>query len=319
MQEQNTLYVVVPCYNEEEMLPISAPVFLQKIRDLAATGRISDRSKVVFVDDGSKDQTWALIERMCAHDSRIAGVKLSRNRGHQNALLAGLATVVDDCDMIVTIDADIQDDVNAIDEMVEKYLAGYDVVYGVRSERDTDTAFNRMAAEGFYKLMIAIGVDIVYNHADYRLMSRRAVKALLKFREANLFLRGLVPLVGFRSTEVYYARAERPAGESKYPLRKKLNFAIDGITSFSVKPIRLIAVCGALALLGCLIYTIYAIVCRCLGQEETGRLTAVLVWLFGSLNLIALGVVGEYIGKIYLEAKGRPRFFIESYLTDIRH
>ena len=316
MKENNTLYIVVPCYNEAEMLPISAPIFLKKIKDLIAAGVIGEKSKTVFVDDGSKDATWEYIAALCRHDSHFAGVKLSRNRGHQNALLAGLSAVADDCDMTVSIDADLQDDIHAIDEMVARYHEGYEVVYGVRSARETDTLFKRTTAEGFYKLMLSMGVDIVYNHADFRLLSRRALKGLLEFKEVNLFLRGMVPLVGYRSTSVTYARAERAAGESKYPLKKMLSFAFDGITSFSVKPIRLITSAGVLSLLGLFVYLIYLIVCACIGHPGDGRLAISLVWLFGSLNLIGLGVVGEYIGKIYMETKSRPRFLIETYLTD---
>ena len=317
MSERSILYIVVPCYNESEVLPISSVIFKDKIDSLIAAGKVSERSKVVFIDDGSKDNTWEIIDSLCKSDTRFAGVKLSRNRGHQNALLGGMATVVDDCDMMVSIDADVQDDVDAIDKMVDKYHEGYEVVYGVRSARKTDSFFKRTTAQGFYKLMLAMGVETVYNHADFRLMSKTAVKAMLEFKEVNLFLRGLVPLVGYKSTSVEYERKERLAGESKYPLKKMLTFAIDGITSFSIKPIRLITSIGFFALFACVIYTIYALVRYFMGLTVAGWLSTTLsVWLFGSLNLIGIGVVGEYIGKIYLETKGRPRFIIEKYIDN---
>lgn len=317
MSERSILYIVVPCYNESEVLPISSVIFKDKIDSLIAAGKVSERSKVVFIDDGSKDNTWEIIDSLCKSDTRFAGVKLSRNRGHQNALLGGMATVVDDCDMMVSIDADVQDDVDAIDKMVDKYHEGYEVVYGVRSARKTDSFFKRTTAQGFYKLMLAMGVETVYNHADFRLMSKTAVKAMLEFKEVNLFLRGLVPLVGYKSTSVEYERKERLAGESKYPLKKMLTFAIDGITSFSIKPIRLITSIGFIALFACVIYTIYALVRYFMGLTVAGWLSTTLsVWLFGSLNLIGIGVVGEYIGKIYLETKGRPRFIIEKYIDN---
>ena len=316
METLKTLYILAPCYNESEVLPLSSKIFRDKLNQLIKDGKVSPDSRVAFVDDGSKDTTWNIIEALHEHDPIFVGVKLSRNRGHQNALLGGMATVVKDCDMIVTIDADVQDDVNAIDRMVDEYYSGAEVVYGIRASRETDTFFKRFTAQGFYKLMNAMGVETVYNHADFRLMSSRAVEALLDFKEVNLFLRGIVPLVGFRSAQVTYDRAPRMAGESKYPLKKMLAFAFDGITSFSIKPIRLITALGGLSLILSIILAIYALISHAAHHTVPGWTSTVLsVWFFGSLQLIATGVVGEYIGKIYLETKGRPRFFIEKYLN----
>lgn len=310
-----TLYILVPCYNESEVLPLSSKIFKEKLTDLIDSGKVSDESKIVFVDDGSKDDTWNIIEDLNKENPVFRGVKLSRNRGHQNALLGGLATVADDCDMIVTIDADVQDDVNAIDKMVEDFYNGNEIVYGVRDSRESDSFFKRATAQGFYKMMSLMGVESVYNHADFRLMSSRAVKALLEFKEVNLFLRGLVPLVGFKSSVVTYARSPRLAGESKYPLKKMLKFAFDGITSFSIKPIRLITTIGFISLFVSICFAVYTFVTYFTGNTVAGWASLILsIWLFGSLNLIAVGVVGEYIGKIYLETKNRPRFFIEKYL-----
>ena len=315
MDDLKTLYILAPCYNESEVLPLSSKIFRDKLAQLIDEGKISPESKVAFVDDGSNDTTWDIIEALHEHDPIFVGVKLSRNRGHQNALLGGMSTIVDDCDMIVTIDADVQDDVNAIDKMVDEYMNGAEVVYGVRDSRETDTFFKRFTAQGFYRLMNAMGVETVYNHADFRLMSSRAVKALLEFKEVNLFLRGIVPLVGFKTAEVTYDRAPRMAGESKYPLKKMLAFAFDGITSFSIKPIRLITALGAVTFILSILFAIYALISHATHHTVAGWTSTVLsVWFFGSLQLIAIGVVGEYIGKIYLETKGRPRFFIEKYL-----
>ncbi len=309
------LYILAPCYNESEVLPMSSKIFLDKLNVLISDGKISDKSKVVFVDDGSKDNTWQIIESLHELDSHFLGVKLSRNRGHQNALLGGMSTVADECDMLVTIDADVQDDVNAIDKMIDEYYNGNEIVYGVRDSRESDTAFKRTTAQGFYKFMSFMGVETVYNHADFRLMSSRAVKALLEFKEVNLFLRGMVPMVGFRSTSVTYDRAERLAGESKYPLKKMLTFAFDGITSFSIKPIRCITSLGIFTFVLNIIFIIYALVSHLTGNTVPGWTSTVIsIWFFGSLQLIATGIVGEYIGKIYLETKARPRFFIEKYL-----
>ena len=316
MSNTKILYILAPCYNESEVLPLSSKIFRDKITQLIDDGKISPDSRVAFVDDGSKDNTWSIIESLHELDPIFIGVKLSRNRGHQNALLGGMATVVKDCDMIVTIDADVQDDVNAIDKMVDEYYNGAEVVYGVRESRETDTFFKRFTAQGFYKLMNAMGVETVYNHADFRLMSSRAVEALLDFKEVNLFLRGLVPLVGFKSAQVAYDRAPRMAGESKYPLKKMLAFAFDGITSFSIRPIRLITALGGFSLILSIILAIYALISHATHHTVAGWTSTVLsVWFFGSLQLIATGVVGEYIGRIYLETKGRPRFFIEEYLN----
>ena len=313
--EAKTLYILAPCFNEEEVLPLTSKIFLDKINALISEGKISEKSRVAFVDDGSKDKTWSIIESLHELDQKFVGVKLSRNRGHQNALLGGMSTIVDDCDMIVTIDADAQDDVNAIDKMVDEFNNGVEVVYGVRDSRETDTFFKRTTAQGFYKFMSMMGVETVYNHADFRLMSSRAVKALLEFKEVNLFLRGMVPLVGFKSSSVTYDRAPRLAGKSKYPLKKMLAFAFDGITSFSVKPIRLITAFGGLTLILSIIFAIYALVSYFVNKAVPGWTSTVLsIWFFGSLQLIAIGVVGEYIGKIYLETKNRPRFFIEKFL-----
>lgn len=313
--ETKTLYILAPCYNEEVVLPLTSKIFLDKINSLISENKISEHSRVAFVDDGSTDRTWEIIEGLHELDSRFVGIKLSRNRGHQNALLGGMSTIVDDCDMIVTIDADAQDDVNAIDKMVDDFNNGIEIVYGVRDSRETDTFFKRTTAQGFYKFMSMMGVDTVYNHADFRLMSSRAVKALLDFKEVNLFLRGLVPLVGFKSSTVTYDRAPRLAGKSKYPLKKMVAFAFDGITSFSIKPIRLITALGGLTLVLNIIFALYALISYFIKRTVPGWTSTVLsIWFFGSLQLISTGVVGEYIGKIYLEAKGRPRFFIEKYL-----
>ena len=313
--EAKTLYILAPCYNESEVLPMSSKIFLDKLNGLIDEGKISEDSRVAFVDDGSKDNTWEIIESLHEMDPKFVGIKLSRNRGHQNALLGGLSTIVDDCDMIVTIDADVQDDVNAIDKMVDDFNSGSDIVYGVRASRDTDTFFKRTTAQGFYKFMSSMGVETVYNHADFRLMSSRAVKALLEFKEVNLFLRGMVPLVGFKTSTVTYDRAPRLAGESKYPLKKMLSFAFDGITSFSVKPIRLITALGVITFILSVIFALYALISFAVHHAVPGWTSTVLsIWFFGSLQIIAIGIVGEYIGKIYLESKHRPRFFIEKYL-----
>lgn len=313
--EPKTLYILAPCYNEEEVLPLTSKILLDKVNSLIDEAKISENSRVAFVDDGSKDKTWEIIESLHELDPKFVGIKLSRNRGHQNALLGGMSTIVDACDMIVTIDADAQDDVNAIDKMVDDFNNGVEIVYGVRASREKDTFFKRTTAQGFYKFMSMMGVETVYNHADFRLMSSRAVKALLEFKEVNLFLRGMVPLVGFKSSKVTYDRAPRLAGESKYPLKKMLTFAFDGITSFSIKPIRLITALGGATLILNIIFALYALISYFIKRTVPGWTSTVLsIWFFGSLQLIAIGVVGEYIGKIYLEAKGRPRFFIEKYL-----
>ncbi len=313
----NTLYIVVPCYKEQEVLPETSRRLREKVLALRAQGKISDKSRIMFVNDGSSDDTWPIIERLHEQEPDLfSGVNLSRNRGHQNALLAGLLTAVNYADMIVSMDADLQDDINAVDAMVDHYLEGYEVVYGVRSKRDTDTFFKRFTAEAFYKVMKALGVDIVFNHADYRLMSRRAVEGLAQFGEVNLFLRGIVPQIGYRWTTVTYERAERFAGESKYPLKKMLAFAADGITSFSVKPIRLVLSAGVIVFVVSLIMLLYALIAKLTGHTSAGWTSLMgSIWLIGGIQLLSLGVVGEYIGKIYNETKRRPRFIIERVLN----
>ena len=309
------LWIVIPCYNEEQVLPITAPMFLEKIHSLAAQGLVSEKSRVLFVNDGSKDKTWEIIRELHESNPIYSGVKLSRNKGHQNALLAGLMTAKEKADMAISLDADLQDDVDVIDKMVEKYYEGNDVVYGVRSARDTDTFFKKFTAEGFYKIMQAMGVEIVFNHADYRLMSKRALEGLSEFREVNLFLRGIVPLIGYKSDIVTYERHERFAGESKYPLKKMLAFATDGITSFSIKPIRMITTCGFLIFAISLIMLIYFLVVHFMGRTVHGWTSSIVsIWAIGGLQLLAIGIVGEYIGKIYLETKARPKYIIETVL-----
>ena len=317
MNENKTLYIVVPCYKEESVLPETSKRLREKLRALMDAGKISEKSRVMFVNDGSADRTWPIIRELHEKEPEIfSGVNLSRNRGHQNALLAGLLTAVNYADMIISMDADLQDDVNAVDAMVDAYHEGYEIVYGVRSKRETDTFFKRFTAEGFYKLMKALGVDIVFNHADYRLMSRRAVEGLAQFTEVNLFLRGIVPQIGYRWTTVSYERAERFAGESKYPLKKMIAFAADGITSFSVKPIRLVFSAGVVVFLVSLVMLLYALVAKLLGHTSVGWTSLMgSIWLIGGIQLLSLGVVGEYIGKIYNETKRRPRFIIESVLN----
>lgn len=308
-----TLYIVVPCYNEEEVLPETSRRLAEKLDALEKAGKISADSRVLFVDDGSKDRTWELISELHKQDSRFGGVKLSRNKGHQNALLAGLMTAKGYCDAAISMDADLQDDINAIDKMVDAFASGYDVVYGVRSSRETDTAFKRITAQGFYKFMKLMGVDIVYNHADFRLMSRRALEGLSDFEEVNLFLRGIVPLIGYPSTTVEYKRGERFAGESKYPLKKMLAFAFDGITSFSVKPIRWVTAAGFLIFMASILALIYIVVVKLLGFAVPGwSATTASIWLLGGLQLLGMGVIGEYVGKIYMEVKARPRYLIEA-------
>ncbi len=311
------LYLVIPCYNEEEVLPETAARLEEKFRTLTESGKINTDSRIVFVNDGSRDRTWELICDLHKQNKLFRGISLSRNRGHQNALLAGLMTVKDECDAVISMDADLQDDINAIDAMIEKYNEGYDVVYGVRSSRKKDTLFKRGTAQAFYRLMRAMGVESVYNHADYRLMSRRALNGLSEFREVNLFLRGIVPLVGFQSTTVPYERGERFAGRSKYPLKKMLAFALEGITSLSIKPIRMIATLGLLIFLGSIGMAIWSIVRYFMGYTVSGWASlAVSIWALGGIQLLAIGVIGEYIGKIYLETKHRPAFLISEYLCD---
>lgn len=313
----NTLYIVVPCYNEEAVLPETSRRLGEKLRALMSAGKISPQSRVMFVNDGSKDKTWAIIQELHQNDSLFCGVDLSRNRGHQNALLAGLMTARERADMVVSMDADLQDDVDAVDAMVEKYLEGVDIVYGVRSSRKTDTFFKRTTAEGFYRLMDALGAETVFNHADYRLMSRRALDGLAQFTEVNLFLRGIVPMIGYRTDVVEYQRGERFAGESKYPLKKMIAFALEGVTSLSVKPLRMITGLGFLVFFVSLIMIVYNVVRWATGNTVTGWASiACSVWLIGGLILLSLGIIGEYLGKLYMESKGRPRFLIREVLDD---
>lgn len=310
-----TIYLVLPCYNEEAVLHETSARLKVKMNQLISENKISKESRVTFVDDGSKDNTWSIIEELKESDELFAGVKLSRNRGHQNALLAGLMTVKDYCDAAISLDADLQDDINVIDKFIDRFIDGCDVVYGVRSDRKTDTVFKRTTAQGFYKVMKLLGVDIVYNHADYRLMSKRALDALEEFEEVNLFLRGIVPLIGYKSDVVLYERNERFAGESKYPLKKMLSFAFEGITSFSVKPIKLILDIGLIMFTTSLLFLIYFIALWCLGKTVEGWATIVVsIWMLGGVQLLCLGVIGEYIGKIYIETKKRPKFIIDKFI-----
>jgi glycosyltransferase involved in cell wall biosynthesis len=310
------LYIITPCYNEEEALPHTAPKLVALLQKMAQDGQIDPRSRLTLVDDGSRDRTWKVIEALAERHPEVEGLKLAHNAGHQNALWAGMMTVREKADAIVTIDADLQDDVNAIPQFVEKMAEGADVVYGVRKRRDTDTAFKRATARAFYRFMRMMGADVVNDHADYRLLSRRALDALSEFGEVNLFLRGMVPLLGFKSEQVYYDRGERVAGESKYPLRKMIAFAVEGVTSFSVKPIRLVIALGFIfALLG-LLMALYAIIQACLGQTVSGWASLMVsVWIVGGVQLMALGLIGTYVGKIYTEVKHRPRFIVERYLN----
>ncbi len=313
--EQLKLYLVIPCYNEQEVLPITAQKIREKMQTLQQNGKITADSKVVFVDDGSKDKTWELICALHKADNLFRGIKLAHNKGHQNALLAGMMTVREECDAIISMDADLQDDINAIDGMIDRCYEGCDIVYGVRCARDTDTAFKRGTAHGFYKVMKWLGVEIVNDHADYRLMTKRALAALADFEEVNLFLRGLVPLLGFKTATVEYERGERAAGESKYPLKKMIAFALEGITSMSVKPIRLVTVLGFLIFAVSIVMLLYSLVRHLIGATVTGwTSTVVSIWAIGGLQLLAIGVIGEYIGKIYLETKHRPKYTVEEYL-----
>ncbi len=310
------LYLVIPCYNEQEVLPETAARLKQLYTEISGK-TVHPDSRILFVNDGSKDRTWEIITQLHASDPIYGGVNLSRNRGHQNALLAGLMTAKEHADIIVSMDADLQDDIGAVHEMIEKYKEGCDVVYGVRSSREKDTVFKRSTAQGYYKLMALLGVDIVYNHADYRLMTKRALEALEQYSEVNLFLRGIVPQIGFKTATVYYERGERFAGESKYPLKKMLAFAFDGITSFSVKPVRMILTLGAAVSVISVIYLIYCLIRNLTGNTVEGWTSLIgSVWLMGGLQLMSLGVIGEYIGKIYYETKRRPRYIIESVLLE---
>ncbi len=311
------LYIAVPCYNEEEVLPDSSQKLLTKLNEMIAQGKITDDSRIVLIDDGSKDKTWSIIEELHKENEMFQGIKLSRNRGHQNALLCGLMTLKDKCDAVISIDADLQDDINVFDEMVEKYEDGCDVVYGVRSKRETDTFFKRFTAEAYYKILDKLGAKIIFNHADFRLMSARALEAFSQFKEVNLFLRGIVPMVGYKSDIVTYERSERLLGESKYPLKKMLALAFEGITSLSTKPIKLISRIGMIIFLVSIVMLIYFLVRFFMGATVDGWASlAVSIWAIGGLQLLAIGVIGEYIGKIYLETKARPRYIVETYLDD---
>ena len=318
MDKPEILYMVVPCYNEQEVLHETAEQLKNKYNALMAEGLISKESRIVFVNDGSSDQTWGIIRELHETEPQLfSGIDLAHNSGHQNAVLAGLMTVKDICDMCITMDADLQDDVDTIDEMVKKYYEGNQVVYGVRSARDTDSFFKKSTAEGFYKFMKLMGADVVYNHADFRLMSKRVLQELSGFREVNLFLRGMVPLIGFKNCKVYYERHERAAGESKYPLRKMLSFAINGITSFSTKPLKLITTLGFVMSVASILAFIWAFIAKIGGFTEHGWSSTICsIWLIGGLQLFCLGIIGEYIGKIYAEVKHRPRYIVAEFLSD---
>ena len=311
------LYVVVPCYNEEEVLEETTRQLKEKMESLIKDKKINKESRVMYVNDGSKDNTWKMIEEISEKGKLFTGISLSRNRGHQNALLGGLMTAKNYADIVISMDADLQDDINAIDEMIDKYYEGADIVYGVRSARKTDTWFKKTTAEGFYKFMKMMGADIVYNHADYRLASKRVLDELEKFNEVNLFLRGMFPLIGYKTEIVYYERNERFAGESKYPLKKMLNFAWDGITSFSVKPLRLICTMGFIILFISLIIMIYSLIRKITGNTVDGwTFITISIWLIGGIQMISTGIIGEYIGKVYNETKRRPRYIISRNLNE---
>lgn len=317
MKKCDVLYMVIPCYNEEEVLPETTKRLEKKLGDLIKKKVISEKSKVMYVNDGSKDKTWELIKNINKDNPMFTGICLSRNRGHQNALVAGLLTAKEYADVVISMDADLQDDINAIDEMLEKYYDGCDIVYGVRSTRKTDTFFKKVTAEGFYKFMQMMGVDVVYNHADYRLTSKKVLNNFQDYKEVNLFLRGIFPLIGYKSDKVYYERAERFAGESKYPLKKMLNFAWDGITSFSVKPLRLICMLGFVILFISIIIMIYSLVRKLTGNTIDGwTFLNISIWFIGGLQMISLGIIGEYVGKMYNETKARPRFIVAENLED---
>ena len=310
------LYIVIPCYNEEEVLDKTKTELKKKMNTLIQNKKIDKQSKVIFVNDGSKDKTWDLIQKFYEEDKLFGGINLSRNRGHQNALLAGLLTVKDDADIVISMDADLQDDIDAIDLMIEKRKEGADIVYGVRNSRKKDSFFKRTTAQGFYRVMKMLGVDVIYNHADYRLTSRRVLDSLKDYREVNLFLRGIFPLIGFKSDIVYYERKERFAGKSKYPLKKMLNFAWDGITSFSVKPIRLVLNVGIVILVLSFLMILYSVIQKVLGNTVDGWTFIVCsLWLLGGIQMLSLGIIGEYIGKIYSETKARPRYLVTDYLV----
>ena len=314
---KSVLYIVIPCYNEQEVLPRTAPVILGKLNELAAQDKISSESRVLFVNDGSSDNTWNIIKELSASDEHYVGISLSRNRGHQNALLAGLMEAKNKCDISISIDCDGQDDINAMDKMVDLYLEGCDVVYGVREDRESDTVFKRTSAQAFYKLLSIMGVDSVYNHADYRLLSNKVLSELENFSEVNIYLRGMIPLVGFKSSTVEYTRTERLAGKSKYPLKKMISLALNGITSLSVKPIRIITVFGFLVALISLVGIIWSVIVALTGASVAGWASTISIICFlGGIQLLSLGVIGEYVGKIYLETKKRPRYIISDRTND---
>lgn len=309
------LYIVIPCYNEEEALPITSEKLIALTDDMMKRNLIDVKSRITLVDDGSRDRTWQVISDLCKRDRRFEGVKLAHNAGHMNALWAGMTMAAKKCDCVITIDADLQDDVNAMYGFLEKYSEGADVVSGVRSSRKKDTFFKRTTAQGFYKLMNRMGVEMVYNHADYRLLSRRALEALLSFGEVNMFLRGMVPMLGFKTAVVEYERGERVAGESKYPLKKMIAFAMEGITSLSNKPIRLVTFAGLICGLLGVVMAIYVLVSLCRGHSVAGWASIMMsIWLLGGMQLVALGLIGEYVGKIYMETKRRPKFILEEYI-----
>ena len=312
-----TIYFVIPCYNEEQVLMETATRLSIKVESLINNKKINYDSKIIFVDDGSKDRTWEIIDDLSRQKGIFGGVKLSKNRGHQNALLGGILTVKNDCDAIISMDADLQDDIDAIDKFIDKYYDGCEVVYGVRSERKKDTFFKKHTAQAFYRLMSHLGVDIVYNHADYRLMSKRVIESLEEFKEVNLFLRGIVPMIGFKSDIVLYERNERFAGESKYPLKKMISFALEGITSFSVKPIRMVTTTGVIVFVTSLAMLLYCLLQWISGNTVLGWTTTVAsIWAIGGIQILCIGIVGEYIGKIYMETKSRPKFIIEEYISN---
>ncbi len=311
----STVYFVIPYYNEEAVLPETIKELTAQIQGMIQSGLADEKSRMLFVDDGSRDKTWELIEKFHAENPLVNGLKLAHNRGHQNALLAGLMTAKEEADCAISLDADLQDDVAVLPQFVQKFQEGCDVVYGVRNKRETDTWFKRTTAQGFYKIMEKLGAEVVYNHADYRLMSKRALEALSEYKEVNLFLRGMVPLIGYRSDYVYYDRHERFAGESKYPLKKMISFAMDGITSFSVKPLKIISNLGFLVAAISVVGLLYALISHFTGNAVAGWTAIVCsIWLLGGIQMLCLGIVGEYIGKIYSEVKHRPRFRIEQHL-----
>lgn len=311
----NTLYVVIPCYNEESVLEETGKRLKSKIYKLMDKGIISNCSKVLFVNDGSIDKTWHLINEMCAEDNIFAGINLARNKGHQHALLAGLLSAKDYADMVISIDADLQHDIEAIDEFIDKYNSGADIVYGIRNNRNAESEFKKIFSQGFYKLMLLMGVEIVYNSADYRLMSKRAIEALEEYEEVNVFLRGIIPTIGFKTEKVYYNQLERYAGESKYSIKKMFSFALEGITSFSIKPIRMITVIGALTFIISMGMLIYSLITYFLGNAIQGWSSIVVsIWAIGGIQLLSIGIIGEYIGRVYLETKKRPRYIIQEFI-----